>query len=567
MDAINNFLVVLDGYLGGSNWFPYLLLGTGLFFTIYLKFPQIRFFRHAARVLTGRYEKKSFTGDTTHFQSLSTALSSTIGTGNIGGVGLAIYIGGPAALFWMWATAFLGMTTKFVECTLAHKYRIVGDDGKIVGGPMYYMERKLKMKWLAVIFAIATIICAFGTGNMPQINNIANAMQASFGVAPWISGAVLSVCLFMIIIGGIDRIAKVAETLVPAMCLIYIIGSLAVILKNAGNIIPSFISIFSSIFSGTAALGGFLGASFAYAFTRGVNRGLYSNEAGQGSAAIAHSAAKANEPVSEGMVSILEPFIDTLVVCTVTGLVVLASGAWTQKFPNTFQRADMQIVQSVYHQDNPDHVKQLALHLRRAENDPVKPFSGRLTLTDGRIAPDTDITVIHARSIAEDVIVSKQGQPFSGEVNVQNGQLVDAGLVVNGKSLVHSAVLTTEAFKKGFLGDHGQYVVSIGLLLFAFTTIVGFSYYGDRAVTYLLGSGFVLPYRILYIMAHFAAALIDTTIIWSLAAVAIVVMTVPNLFAILMLHKDMKQSVKEYWIQFKAEHPKEVKRLGISFVD
>jgi AGCS family alanine or glycine:cation symporter len=567
MDAINSFLVTLDGYLGGSNWFPYLLLGTGLFFTLYLKFPQFRFFRHAIRVVTGRYEKTSFQGDTTHFQSLTTALSSTIGTGNIGGVGLAIYIGGPAALFWMWATAFLGMTTKFVECTLAHKYRIVGDDGKIVGGPMYYMERKLGMKWLAVIFAIATIICSFGTGNMPQINNIASSMQSSFGLAPWITGAVLSVILFLIIIGGIDRIAKVTEKLVPTMAILYVLGALAVILMNHQNIIPSFISIFSSVFTGTAAMGGFLGASFAFAFTRGVNRGLYSNEAGQGSAAIAHSAAKADEPVSEGMVSILEPFIDTLVVCTITGLVVLASGVWTQKFDNIFQRADMEIVAGVYLQDNPDHVSQLGAHLLRTREDRVQPFTGVLSLTNGRIPADAPITVIHARSIAENLVFKKGNQPFSGDLAIEKGQLKDSAVTVSGKSLVHSAVLTTEAFKKGFLGDYGQYIVSIGLLLFAFSTVIGFSYYGDRAVTYLLGSRFVLPYRLVYIAAFFAAALIDTTIIWSLAAVAIVVMSVPNLFAILMLHKDMKQSVKEYWVKFRADHPEEVKKLGIHYVD
>ncbi len=567
MDAINNFLIMLDGYLGGSNWFPYLLLGTGLFFTVYLKFPQFRFFRHALRIVTGKYEKSSFQGDTTHFQSLTTALSSTIGTGNIGGVGLAIYIGGPAALFWMWSTAFLGMTTKFVECTLAHKYRIFGDDGKIVGGPMYYMERKLKMKWLAVLFAIATVICSFGTGNMPQINNIATSIESSFGLAPWITGAVLSVLLFLIIIGGIDRIAKVTEKLVPTMSILYVLGALAVILMNYENIIPSFISIFSTIFSGTAAVGGFLGASFAYAFTRGVNRGLYSNEAGQGSAAIAHSAAKADEPVSEGMVSILEPFIDTLVVCSITGLVILASGVWTQKFDTVFQRADMEIVSGLFLQENPDHVRLLSEHLLRVDHDPIKSFNGNLIVRNGRLAPSQDITFLHARSIAEDVLVKKGGQPFDGELKIQNGQVTDSSVVISGKSLVHSAVLTTEAFKRGFLGDYGQYIVSIGLLLFAFSTVIGFSYYGDRAITYLLGSKFVLAYRLLYIAAFFAAALIDTTIIWSLAAVAIVVMSVPNLFAILMLHKDMKESVREYWIKFRAEHPDEVKRLGIRHVD
>lgn len=567
MDAINDFLVMLDSYLGGSQWFPYLLLGTGLFFTIYLKFPQFRFFRHAMRIVTGRYEKKSFQGDTTHFQSLTTALSSTIGTGNIGGVGLAIYIGGPAALFWMWATALLGMTTKFVECTLAHKYRIVGDDGKIVGGPMYYMERKLGMKWLAVLFAIATVICSFGTGNMPQINNIATAMESSFGLTPWITGGILSILLFLIIIGGIERIAKVTEKLVPTMSILYVLGALAVILMNLDNIIPSFCSIFSSIFTGTAATGGFLGASFSYAFTRGVNRGLYSNEAGQGSAAIAHSAAKADEPVSEGMVSILEPFIDTLVVCSITGLVILASGVWTQKFENTFQRADLEIIRGIYHQDDPQHLRQLSRHLNRGQPDPVQLYDGRLTISDGRLHPGTDATVIHARSIAEELQFRKNDLPFSGELRVKSGQLEDLSIEVSGKSLIHSAVLTTEAFKRGFLGDYGQYIVSIGLLLFAFSTVIGFSYYGDRAVTYLWGNRMVLPYRLVYIAAFFAAALIDTTIIWSLAAVAIVVMAVPNLFAILMLHKDMKNSVKEYWTKFKKEHPTEVRRLGIRFED
>lgn len=567
MDAINSFLVTLDGYLGGSNWFPYLLLGTGLFFTLYLKFPQFRFFRHALRIVSGKYEKMSFQGDTTHFQSLTTALSSTIGTGNIGGVGLAIYIGGPAALFWMWSTALLGMTTKFVECTLAHKYRIVGDDGKIVGGPMYYMERKLKMKWLAILFAIATVICSFGTGNMPQINNIAASIESSFGLAPWITGGVLSIALFMIIIGGIERIAKVTEKLVPAMSILYVLGALAVILMNYQNIIPSFLSIFSSIFSGTAAVGGFLGASFSFAFTRGVNRGLYSNEAGQGSAAIAHSAAKADEPVSEGMVAILEPFIDTLVVCSITGLVILASGVWTQKFDNVFQRADMEIVQGVYHQDRPEHIQKLNAHLLSSEDDTVRPFDGKVVIREGRLDPHADITVLHARSIAEDLMFTIGGQPYSGELSINEGQLRDSSIEVQGKSLIHSAVLTTEAFKKGFLGDYGQYIVSIGLLLFAFSTVIGFSYYGDRAVTYLLGSRFVLPYRLVYIAAFFAAALIDTTVIWSLAAVAIVVMSVPNLFAILMLHKDMKQSVKEYWIKFRQEHADEVKRLKIGFRD
>ncbi len=564
MDAINEFLKLLDEFLGGSPWFPYLLLGTGVFFTIYLKFPQIRFFRHAIRIVRGKYEKESMKGDTTHFQALTTALSGTIGTGNIGGVGLAIYIGGPAALFWMWMTAFLGMTTKFVECTLSHKYRTVDSQGRIAGGPMYYMERKLGMKWLAIIFAVATLICAFGTGNMPQINNIAQSVESTFDLPPWITGGVLAVLLALIIIGGITRIAKVTEKIVPFMSVVYLIGAFAVIIYNHENIIPSFARIFSDVFSGTAAVGGFLGSTFSYAFTKGVGRGLYSNEAGQGSAAIAHSAAKADEPVSEGMVAILEPFIDTLVICTITGLVILSSGVWIEKFENKFARVELEVIEGRFSDQDPEHVLQLAGHLRRVDGDEITAFDGTLRLTDGRIADGQNVTVIHSRSVAEDVLFMKDDEPITGGVMITNGRYEkNAGFSARGKSLVHSAVLTTKAFGRGAFGGFGMYIVSVGLLLFAFSTVISWSYYGDRAVTYLIGAKFVLPYRILYVAAFFLAALAETEVIWSLAAVAIVLMTVPNLFGILLLHKDMKKSIAEYWVKFKKDHPGESERLGL----
>jgi len=566
LDKINDFLALLDSYLGGSNWFPWVLIGTGVFFTIYLKFPQLRFFRHATKIVTGKFEKDTFEGDTTHFQSLATALSGTVGTGNIGGVGLALYIGGPAALFWMWVTAFFGMTTKFVECTLSHKYRDIHPDGSVSGGPMYYMEKKLKMKWLAVIFAIATVICSFGTGNMPQINNIATSVEATFRVPAWITGLVLAVFLTLIIIGGIKRIAKVTEKLVPIMAIIYIIGALAVILNNLGNVIPSFVSIFKYAFRGSAAMGGFLGASFAFAFNRGVNRGIYSNEAGQGSAAIAHSAAKADEPVSEGMVAILEPFIDTLIICTLTGLTILASGVWIEKHQNTFQFSDLEVLSQVYRQDNPHHLQLLRNHINDNDEknaEPVALFSGQLNITNGKLDESNNVTVIHARSIAEDMTFIKDGEPFTGDLEVDNGKVVDTRITIEGKSLVHSAVLTTIAFKKGIFGDNGQFIVSIGLLLFAFSTVISWSYYGDRAITYLLGKRFVLPYRIVYVIAFFVAALTDTTIIWSIAYVVIVLMAVPNLFGILLLHKEMKYSVKDYWKKFKKEHPEDAKKIRV----
>ncbi|HDP93828.1 MAG TPA: sodium:alanine symporter family protein [Candidatus Aminicenantes bacterium] len=563
MDTVNNFLVMLDTFLGGSNWFPLLLLGTGIFFTLYLKFPQIRYFRHAGRIVTGKYEKDTFQGDTSHFQSLATALSGTVGTGNIGGVGLAIYIGGPAALFWMWATAFFGMCTKFVECTLSHKYREVDDRGYIAGGPMYYMKNKLNMRWLAVLFALGTIICSFGTGNMPQINNIATSIESTFQLPAWITGAVLSVLLALIIIGGIKRIAKVTEKIVPFMAAVYIIGALSVIVVHWQNVLPSFALVFKGVFQGSAAMGGFMGATMAYAFNRGVNRGIYSNEAGQGSAAIAHSAARADEPVSEGMVAILEPFIDTLVICTLTGLTILASGAWTHKVDNVFQRADMEIVAGRFLQDNPEHVTRMSAHIRGLQPDDIRPYSGELEVREGRIAADAAVTVIHARSIAEDVRVQQWGNPFSGPLFIERGVIRGPDVSLSGKSLVHSAVLTAEAFTNGLFGYYGQFIVSIGLLLFAFSTVISWSYYGDRAVTFLVGTRFLIPYRVAYIMAFFAAALIDTTVVWSLAAVAVVLMTVPNLFGILMLHKDMKRSVADYWKKFEREYHDEYSHFGV----
>ena len=565
MDAINNFLIQLNAYIGNkSSWFPYVLLGTGIFFTLYLKFPQIRFFKHALRIVTGRYEKEEFTGDTTHFQSLATALSGTVGTGNIGGVGLALWIGGPAALFWLWVTAFFGMTLKFVEVTLSHKYRNVEADGSIAGGPMYYMENKLNMKWLATIFAIATVICSFGTGNLPQINNISRTAQKVFHLPLWGVGSFLAILLFLIIIGGIKRIAKVTEKIVPFMGIVYILGALTVIVANYTNILPSLGAVFKHVFTGSAAFGGLVGASFALSFRQGVGQGIFSNEAGQGSAAIAHSAAKADEPVSEGMVSILEPFTDTLLICTLTGLTILSSGVWKEKAENIiFQRADMEIIRGHYSEQNPDHIRIIRDHLNNKSGDYIKPYTGELRIEDGKINREEDVTVLHARSIAENVMFLKDGKPLTGAVSIAGGKLKDSGVVVKGKSRIHSAMLTAEAFKKGFLGDRGEYIVSIGLLLFAFSTVISWSYYGDRAITYLFGLKFVIPYRLIYIGMFFIGSLIDTTIVWNFANIAIVLMAIPNLFGILMLHKDMKQSIKEYWVKFINEHPEDAKKMKL----
>ncbi|WP_115718437.1 alanine/glycine:cation symporter family protein [Gallaecimonas mangrovi] len=550
MEAFNNLLLTIDSYLGSSAWFPYVLLGVGIFFTLYLGFPQVRYFRQAWRVVSGKYDHTHMKGDTSHFQALSTALSGTVGTGNIGGVALAIFLGGPAALFWMWMTAFLGMTTKFVEVTLSHKYRDRAPDGTMAGGPMYYMDKRLNMKWLAVLFAIATIICSFGTGNLPQSNNIAQGMAVTFGIKPIITGGVLAVLLAMVILGGINRIAKVTSKVVPFMAIFYVIGALSVILMNLDNLWPSFKSVFADAFTGASATGGFLGASFAYAFNRGVNRGLFSNEAGQGSAPIAHASARADEPVSEGMVSILEPFIDTIIICTLTGLVILSSGVWTEKFENKFERADMTIVAGHYSDKVAADQKQLYAYLSDKPST-VKPFNGAVKVQDGKVVGGSDITVINARSVGEDVRFRVGGHPFSGVLDISGGNIADPDINVVGKSLVHSAELTTKAFTKGYFGSYGQYIVSIGLLLFAFSTAIAWSYYGDRAVIYLVGYKWVMPYRVVYCFGFLWAAVSDTTVVWNIAAVAIVLMALPNLLGLMLLAKEMKQTVRDYWASFK----------------
>ncbi len=566
MQKINDFLVMLDGYLGGHVWFMVLLIGTGLFFTVYLGFPQIRYFRHAIRITKGKYDHSHDVGDTSHFQALSTALSGTVGTGNIAGVALAIHLGGPAALFWMLLTAAIGMCTKMVEVSISHKYRDILPDGSVSGGPMYYMKKRLNITTrrgkvirtgliLGGFFAGATILSSFGTGSLPQINSISNAVFSTFGIKHIITGAILSVLLAMIIIGGIKRIAKVTSVMVPFMAILYLAGSLIVIFSNYENILPSLGSIFGDAFTGSAAAGGFLGASFAFAMNRGVNRGLFSNESGQGSAPIAHSAARAPEPVSEGMVALLEPFIDTIVICTLTGLVVLSSGAWNTKTENHFQTTDMQYVAGTYDDSRSEDVVRLGDHVRGNALLPL--FDGRLEVEKGVLKTE-GVSLIHSRSLAENVTYASGNKPFSGVIEVRNGKLVNpSAFDVTGESLIHSAPLTTFAFSRSVMKGWGKYIVAFGLLLFAFSTAISWSYYGDRAVTFLMGQKYVIYYRIIFVAAFFVASFTDTTIIWSLSYIAIVLMAVPNLIGLLILRKEVKQNVRDYWLTFSKQYPDE----------
>ena len=552
MTQFNDFLLLLDSNLSGSWWFPILLVGTGIFFTIYLGFPQFRFFGKAWKLVSGKNNKSDEEGETTGFEALTTAMSGAVGTGNIGGVALAIWTGGPAAIFWMWITAIFGMTTKFVEVTMGHKYRTKLDDGSISGGPMYYIEHALNMKWAGILFAFLMMITAIGSGNMPQINNIALVMNTEFSVPKLFTGLFLGALLWVIIIGGIKRIASVASKIIPIMGLIYFGGALIILIENYQNIIPSFNVIFSQVFTGSAAVGGFLGASFAMSLKYGVARGLYSNEAGQGSSPIAHASSK-NTSIDQGVVSILEPFIDTIVVCSVTALVILSSGVWTEKFDTTFSKTDMVILEGTYSdQENidgtyiyPDHMNQLTRYVQSIESD-VNEFSGIINIEDGKLL-NTNITVLHSRSIAENVVVKNNSDKnlYSGSLNVLNGKVIEP-VLIEGKSLVSSAELTAKAFSQGTFGDYGGKLVAIALLLFAFSTAITWCYYGDRSTAYIFGERGVFWYRNFYVLCFILAAVIDTTIVWNIAYVVVALVSIPNLIALFVLRNEMKNLTNEF---------------------
>ena len=555
MNQFNEFLLLLDSNLSGSWWFPILLVGTGIFFTIYLGFPQFRFFGKAWKLVSGKNTKSDAEGETTAFEALTTAMSGAVGTGNIGGVALAIWTGGPAAIFWMWITAIFGMTTKFVEVTMGHKYRTKLEDGSISGGPMYYIEHALNMKWAGILFAFLMMITAIGSGNMPQINNIALVMNTEFSVPKLFTGLFLGILLWIIIIGGIKRIASVASKIIPIMGLIYFGGALVILVENYQNIIPSFNAIFAQVFTGSAAVGGFLGASFAMSLKYGVARGLYSNEAGQGSSPIAHASSK-NTSIDQGVVSILEPFIDTIVVCSVTALVILSSGVWTEKFDTTFSKTDMVILDGTYSDTEnadgtylyPNDMNQLARYVQSIDSD-VSEFSGVLEIQQGQLM-SSDITVLHSRSIAENILVKDNVEKilYTGSVTVVDGKVKEP-VIFEGKSLVSSAELTAKAFSQGIFGQYGGKLVAIALLLFAFSTAITWCYYGDRSTAYIFGERGVFWYRNFYVLCFILAAVIDTTIVWNIAYVVVALVSIPNLIALFVLRNEMKDLTKEFIIK------------------
>ncbi|PFG10403.1 alanine/glycine:cation symporter family protein [Marinobacter sp. LV10MA510-1] len=450
MEAIENVFSAINGLVWGPPMLI-LILGVGLFLSLGLKLMPIFKLGAGFRLMwNGRSAAGAESdGEIPPFQALMTALSATVGTGNIAGVATAVFLGGPGALFWMWLTALVGMATKYSEAVLAVRFREVDERGAYVGGPMYYIRNGLgkKWAWMGVLFAIFAAIAGFGIGNTVQANSVADVMEATFGLPHWISGVILMVLVGMVLIGGIRRIGQVASALVPLMAVSYLLAGLVVLAINFAEIPAAFGLIFEHAFSPIAAEGGFAGAAVWAAIRFGVARGVFSNEAGLGSAPIAHAAAQTKNPINQGMIAMLGTFIDTIIICTITGLVIITSGVWT-----------------------------------------------------------------------------------SGE---------------------SGAALTSMAFSQALPGV-GGYVVAIALAVFAFTTLLGWSFYGERCVEFLFGVKAIVPYRVAWVLAIPVGATINLGLIWLVADTLNAMMALPNLIALALLSPVVFRLTKEHFEKEKA---------------
>jgi AGCS family alanine or glycine:cation symporter len=522
------------------------LLGTGLFMTLRLGFIQVRRLGHGFAVTSGKYDDPNEPGDVSHFQALTTALSATVGIGNIAGVALAIHYGGPGALFWMWVTAALGMAVKYSEVTLAQRYRDVTTDhdprkweGSVSGGPMYYIERGLGpfFKPLAVFFAGALGLTAFLTGNGIQANTVADTLRTTFGVPPWITGLVAASVVASVIIGGITRIGRVTGILAPLMAAIYLLGAVVILLLNAGQVLPSLQLIVKEAFNPTAGVAGTGAGVFLTTMLWGVKRGLFSNEAGQGSAPIAHAAAKTDEPVSEGVVALVEPFIDTLVICTMTGLVIVSTGAWKDRVPTeiAFQGGDSSYVEVL---EGGGYVAAEVPAQIRVEGGDVRP------------GPDGVHLAWHEVPVERLFTDPGQVEPFTGVILPSENQArADNGTthaVLFGNAVENGAPLTMVAFRKG-LGPIGPFIVLVSVLLFAVSTAIAWSYYGDRCANYLFGPRAILPYKAAFVTAHFLGAIVSLSVAWTLGDVFLGIVILPNLLALLLLSGRVKDMTNSYF--------------------
>ena len=552
VDFLNTYVVNYGISIGGENvpFMVILLLGTGFYLTVRTGFVQLRHLAHGFGVTTGKYDDPDEPGDVTHFQALTTALSATVGIGNIAGVAIAIHWGGPGALFWMWVTAFVGMATKFSEVTLAQKYREVDPagaahkwEGSVAGGPMYYIERGLGPKWkpLAVFFAVMLGFTAFLTGNAVQANTVADTIQTQWGLPVWITGLVTATIVGGVILGGIARIGKVTAFLAPLMAMIYVTGALTIIALNLGAVGPAFATIVSEAFNPQAGVAGTGAGVFVMTLMWGVRRGLFSNEAGQGSAPIAHAAAKTDEPVSEGVVALLEPFIDTIVICSMTGLVIIMMNTHVERFPTELTLGAGDISYTEVTADDRYSAAAAPAELRIEAGAHVATGVGAALLS------------WHEVPVDRVYVDAAQTQLFTGVVYPERGEAVAAdGMTypaLYGDAVESGAPLTINAFREGLapLGDWGHYIVIFGVLLFAISTAISWSYYGDRCANYLFGHGAVLPYKIVFVAMHFVGAMVTLSVIWDLADVALAIVIWPNLIALLLLAPVVVKETQSYF--------------------
>lgn len=509
------------------------LLSFGIFITVRLGFIQITRFKHGLKVVSGHYDDPDDEGDINHFQALSTALSATVGIGNIAGVALAIHFGGPGALFWMWITAVLGMAIKFTEVTLAQEYRITNEDGSVSGGPMYYIEKGLgpNWKWLAIAFSTAAAVCAFLTGNAVQANTVADVMLTDFQIPKALTGLVTAALVGAVILGGIKRIGYVTSRLVPFMATLYVLGGLIILILNYDAVIPSFIQIVTSAFNPQAGLLGVGSGAFIFTLSYGVQRGLFSNEAGQGSAPIAHSAAKTDQPVREGVVALLEPFIDTLIVCTITGLVIVATGAWDMYHSATIFPTEDPISYVVDEGDDPG-----ILYFEDG-----MPVNGEMLRYN--VPVDTMFTDSEAGILFSGRIEGIGSNPVIYEDNDAALESLYGGVVENG------APLTSQAFEIGLapLTSGGGFIVTIAVLLFAVSTSISWSYYGDRAAQYLFGFKSIFWYRLMFVGMHFLGAITALTTVWAFGDVMLGLMAFFNIIALFALSGVIVKITRKYF--------------------
>ncbi len=548
-----------------------ILVGTGLITSLRLNFIQIRYFTHGIRVIRGEYDDPEHAGDLSHFQALTTALSATVGIGNIAGVATAIHYGGPGALFWMWVTAVFGMALKYTECTLSMKYRIILPGGAAAGGPMYSIERGLGRHWkpLAVAFALFAVISSFGSGNAVQSFTVADQVRQDLGVPTWVTGLVLASLVAAVILGGIRRIGRVTSKLVPFMAAIYVTTAAIVLIMHASEVPPTLALILSSAFQPAAQIGGFAGGTFVFMLTWGIKRGLFSNESGQGSAPIAHAAAKTDEPIREGVVAMLGPFIDTLIICTMTGLVILITGVWNEKQKQVVvvnEQADI----SALNGDASIHTNGV---LRDADL-----ARGRYRVVEGvpqGFAPVRNHSVVDGTllSLTTDAVLQRDIRPFDGWVEFPEagpgklagihatdlqGEPVDGTFVMQGFAMQNGSPLTAWAFQRGLgriAGGYGHLLITLAAFLFGLSTAISWSYYGDRSILYLAGPRWVVPYRVVFCVMHFLGAVNSLELVWAFGDVALGLMTLPNLLSILLLTGKVKLWTKEYVDEGKLQPP------------